>query len=46
VPPSKGLTWRCNFYRIDYDQGSSHWSWQKTRTNFHDYKMFGTILFD
>jgi hypothetical protein len=46
VPPKKGTKWRCNFYRIDYDSGSSHWSWQKTRTNFHDFKRFGTILFD
>jgi hypothetical protein len=46
VPPTKGTKWRCNFYRIDYDEGTSYWSWQKTRTNFHDYKMFGTILFD
>jgi hypothetical protein len=46
VPPKKGTKWRCNFYRIDYDSGTSYWSWQKTRTNFHDFKRFGTILFD
>jgi hypothetical protein len=46
VPPVKGTKWRCNFYRIDYDSGSSEWSWQKTRINFHDFKKFGTILFD
>lgn len=46
VPATKGTKWRCNFYRIDYDSGSSEWSWQKTRTNFHDFKKFGTILFD
>lgn len=46
VPPRKGMKWRCNFYRIDYDAGSSAWSWQKTGSNFHDYKSFGTIQFD
>ncbi len=46
VPPKKGMKWRCNFYRIDYDAGTSSWSWQKTRINFHDYEKFGTIVFD
>jgi len=46
VPPAQGMKWRCNFYRIDYDAGTSDWSWQKTRTNFHDYEKFGTLLFD
>jgi hypothetical protein len=46
VPPTQGMKWRCNFYRIDYDAGTSDWSWQKTRTNFHDYEKFGTLLFN
>lgn len=46
VPPKKGMYWRCNFYRIDYDAGPSYWSWQKTRTNFHDYQKFGFLVFD
>ena len=46
VPPKKGTHWRANFYRIDYDSGTSEWSWQKTRTSFHDYEKFGTILFE
>jgi len=46
VPPQKGTRWRANFYRIDYDSGTSHWSWQLTRTNFHDYERFGTIVFE
>jgi hypothetical protein len=25
----KGLDWRANFYRIDYDNGESSWEWQK-----------------
>ncbi len=46
VPPKKGTKWRANFYRIDYDSGVSTWSWQQTRKNFHDYKKFGTVLFN
>ena len=46
VPPEKGTQWRANFYRIDYDSGTSEWSWQKTRTNFHDLERFGIILFE
>jgi hypothetical protein len=45
LPPVKGTRWRANFYRIDYDNNVSDWSWQLTRTNFHDYERFGTLLF-
>lgn len=44
-PPQKTSRWRANMYRIDYDEGASEWSWQLTRTNFHDYEKFGTIEF-
>jgi len=47
IPPVKGTRWRANFYRMDYDhQEFSEWSWQLTRTNFHDYERFGTLLFN
>jgi hypothetical protein len=46
VPPKTGTKWRANFYRIDHDNGSTEWSWQLTRTNFHDYERFGTIVFE
>jgi len=46
VPPKKGTKWRANFYRIDYDNGPVEWSWQLTKTSFHDYKRFGTLVFD
>lgn len=46
VPPSKGTTWRCNIYRIDHDNGATEWSWQPTKVNFHDYKMFGEMKFN
>jgi hypothetical protein len=45
APPRQGTTWRANFYRIDYDKGSTGWSWMPVRTNFHDYEKFGTLLF-
>src|ERR1700676_2340997 len=45
IPPVKDTRWRANFYRIDYDDKASAWSWQLTRTNFHDYERFGTLLF-
>lgn len=45
VPPKKGDRWRGNFYRMDYDGPFLDWSWQLTRTNFHDYERFGTLLF-
>lgn len=47
VPPVKGMRWRANFYRIDYDKGVATWQWRLVRNEtFHDYERFGTILFD
>lgn len=46
APPTPGTRWRGNLYRIDYDDGVSTWTWQETRTNFHDYESFGTFLFE
>jgi hypothetical protein len=46
VPPTKGMKWRANFYRIDYDKGQSSWTWKPITKNFHDYERFGTIIFD
>ncbi len=46
VPPTPGMKWRANFYRIDYDKGMSSWAWQPIRKNFHDYERFGYIVFE
>jgi len=47
VPPAKGTHWRANFYRIDHDNGETSWEWQKVQNeNFHDYELFGYIVFD
>ncbi len=44
--PESGTEWRANFYRIDYDHGPTHWTWQPYERNFHDYENFGTIKFE
>ena len=46
VPPLSGVTWRANFYRLDYDTNVMNWSWSLTEKNFHDYNKFGTLLFE
>lgn len=33
-------------YRIDYDNGAAHFAWQKTAGTFHEYKKFGTYIFE
>ena len=46
-PPASGSAWRANMYRIDYDERVSQWAWCKdSGTNFHDFRRFGTILFE
>ena len=47
VPPLPGTEWKGNFYRMDYDTGERiKWSWKPVETTFHEYKKFGTILFE
>ena len=46
VPPVSGTKWRANMYRIDYDKGAAHFSWQRTSRSFHDYNSFGTLVFE
>lgn len=47
VPPEKGTEWRANIYRIDYDEAtSSYWSWQPVDNNFHEFRKYGTFVFD
>ncbi|MEX1240670.1 MAG: carbohydrate-binding family 9-like protein [Cyclobacteriaceae bacterium] len=47
VPPKKGTQWRANVYRIDYDEAeSSYWSWQPVNNNFHEFRKYGTLVFD
>lgn len=46
APPTRGTRWRGNLYRLDYDRGMAAWSWQKTDNNFHEFKKFGTLIFN
>jgi len=46
VPPVSGTKWRANMYRIDYDQGQTTFTWQKISKRFHEYKKFGTFIFE
>jgi hypothetical protein len=47
VPPAPGTEWRANFYRCDYDTGENiYWSWQPVEKRFHEYKKFGTLVFE
>lgn len=45
--PSRGSSWKANFYRLDYDSGKMiKWAWSPVQNNFHEFKRFGTIVFE
>jgi hypothetical protein len=47
VPPRPGTRWRANFYRMDYDGGQhTTWDWSRVGPSFHEYKKFGTLVFE
>ncbi len=47
VPPKSGTRWRANFYRVDYDDGQrTAWDWARVGRSFHDFRNFGTIVFE
>ncbi len=46
VPPVSGTKWRANMYRIDYDKGQKPFAWQKVSGTFHEYRKFGTFIFE
>ena len=47
VPPKSGTRWRANFYRVDYDdEKQSSWDWARVGPSFHEYKKFGTLVFE
>lgn len=46
VPPVSGTKWRANMYRIDYDNGSTYFTWQKISSSFHEYNNYGTFIFE
>ena len=47
VPPRSGTRWRANFYRVDYDgDGTTGWDWARVGPSFHEFKKFGTLVFE
>ena len=47
VPPKAGTRWRANFYRMDYDDKNvTSWDWARVGTSFHEYRKFGTLVFE
>jgi hypothetical protein len=47
VPPKPGARWRANFYRIDYDAGrTASWDWSRVGPSFHEFRKFGTLVFE
>ncbi len=47
VPPKPGTRWRANFYRVDYDGGkTTQWDWARVGPSFHEYRKFGTLVFE
>jgi len=46
VPPVPGTKWRANMYRIDYDNGTTYFTWQKVLKSFHEFNNYGTFIFE
>lgn len=47
VPPFPGTRWRANFYRVDYDGGkATSWDWAPVGKSFHEFRKFGTLVFE
>jgi predicted TIM-barrel fold metal-dependent hydrolase len=45
--PTAGTRWRANFYRVDYDDGkTTSWDWSRVGNSFHDFRRFGTLVFE
>ncbi|MFI5192833.1 MAG: carbohydrate-binding family 9-like protein [Chitinophagales bacterium] len=47
VPPVSGMIWHANFYRLDYDSGTMvKWSWAPIEHSFHEFRKFGSMVFE
>ncbi|MBI3463514.1 MAG: carbohydrate-binding family 9-like protein [Planctomycetes bacterium] len=47
LPPKPGTRWRANFYRVDHDGGeATSWDWARVGPSFHEFRSFGTLVFD
>jgi hypothetical protein len=46
VPPTRGMCWKANFCRLDYDTGRMiKWSWSPIQISFHEVRAYRTIEF-
>lgn len=44
--PKKGVEWRANVFRIDYDtKPAKHFAWHDVGPSFHNYKEYATLRF-
>ena len=47
VPPKSGTEWRANVYRIDYDRKMmTQWDWARVGPSFHEFRNYGTFVFE
>ena len=47
VPPTSGMIWNANFYRLDYDSGKMiKWAWSPVQSSFHELDKFRAIKFE
>jgi len=47
VPPTSGILWNANFYRLDYDDGKMmKWAWSPVQNSFHELEKFRPIKFE
>jgi hypothetical protein len=47
IPPKSGTKWRANVYRIDYDRKMmTQWDWARVGPSFHDFRNYGTFVFE
>ncbi|MCE9591215.1 MAG: carbohydrate-binding family 9-like protein [Planctomycetes bacterium] len=44
--PARGVEWRANVYRIDYDRKPTrHFTWKDVGPSFHNHHLYPTLLF-
>jgi hypothetical protein len=47
IPPTSGMVWNANFYRLDYDTGHMiKYAWNPVERSFHEWKRYRPIQFE
>ncbi|MCF3108717.1 carbohydrate-binding family 9-like protein [Niabella sp. CC-SYL272] len=47
MPPIKGVRWKANFCRLDYDSDAMvKWAWAPVQKSFHELHRYYTLVFD